>query len=419
MISVADQSGGRIVSAANWLTRPRIRAQAIVLALCLWGVCAVDYATPGLFDRAGNVKFQDFLVLPISARLIAQGRTSELYDNAILAREIRSIVGRDTNLQLQYFYGPQVALPFLPFVHLPFMTQAVAWVALSLAIYLLCLYLIWKTCPALHKHEKLVAICAIAYPPLFHFFVRGQLSALVLLCFTAAYLAFRARREWLAGAALGLLIFKPQFLVAIPLILLVARAWKPFIALILSAVVQLTLSLLYFGPAVMRTYFNMLMHSAARPETTELNLSQIQMHSLQSFWELLVPWPHAVWPLYILSSLAVVAIAATTWRSSLPLSLRYSSLILAAILLNTHLFIYDLLALSPAIMLTADWTLTSHRDRTIATVTILTYLAAILPLFGPLARWTHLQLSVPVFCALLYGIHSHTQKMTRRGRAAL
>ena len=59
-----------------WLTPRRIRAQAIVLALCLWGVCAVDYATPGIFDRAGNIKFQDFIQFPISARLIAQGRAS-------------------------------------------------------------------------------------------------------------------------------------------------------------------------------------------------------------------------------------------------------------------------------------------------------------------------------------------------------
>ena len=30
----------------------------MLLALCLWGVCAADYSTLGLFDRAGNIKFQ-------------------------------------------------------------------------------------------------------------------------------------------------------------------------------------------------------------------------------------------------------------------------------------------------------------------------------------------------------------------------
>ena len=61
-----------IASVSKWLTPSRIRAQAIVLALCLWGVCAIDFATPDLLDRAGNIKFQDFLPSYIAAQLIAQ-----------------------------------------------------------------------------------------------------------------------------------------------------------------------------------------------------------------------------------------------------------------------------------------------------------------------------------------------------------
>ena len=33
----------------------RIRAMAIILVFCLWSVCLVDYAKPGIFDRAGNI----------------------------------------------------------------------------------------------------------------------------------------------------------------------------------------------------------------------------------------------------------------------------------------------------------------------------------------------------------------------------
>ena len=118
----------------QWLNQRRIRAQAILLALCLWGVCAVDYATPGIFDRAGNIKFQDFIQFPISARLIAQGRISSLYDTRVLNQEIRAITG-DTKVYLEYYYGPQVALPFLALSRLSFLTQAAIWVALSLLIY--------------------------------------------------------------------------------------------------------------------------------------------------------------------------------------------------------------------------------------------------------------------------------------------
>jgi len=398
-------------SAAAWLTPRRLRAQAIVLALCLWGVCAVDFATPGLFDRAGNIKFQDFLQFPIVARLIAENQTGDLYNDQVLSDRIRSIVGRNTNVYLRYFYGPQVALAFLPLVRLPFLTQAVIWMTLSLLIYFISIYLLWKSCGALSPYPGFVALCAIAYPPLFHFFVRGQLSAAVLLCFVLAYFAFLARREWLAGIALGFLVFKPQFLVAIPLVLLLAQAWKVFAGLAISAAAQLALTSLYFGTSVMRAYFNMLLQSAASPRTTELILSPIQMHSLRAFWVLLIPWPHAVLVLYTLSALAVIGIAAAVWRSSSSLSLRFSALILAAVLVNPHIYIYDLLVLAPVLLLLVHWIVNNPHHASVSTVKLLSYLAFVLPLFGPAARWTHLQLSVPVFAALLWALWK-AQQMT-------
>jgi hypothetical protein len=85
-------------SFSRWLTLRRLRAQAATLALVLWGVCAADHATPGLFDRARNLKFQDFIVFPLSARLIAQGRPVELYDGCVLAEGIRAIIGHPTTI---------------------------------------------------------------------------------------------------------------------------------------------------------------------------------------------------------------------------------------------------------------------------------------------------------------------------------
>ena len=383
-----------------WLNQRRIRAQALLLALCLWSVCAVDYATPGIFDRAGNIKFQDFIQFPISARLIAEGRAASLYDTRVLNQEIRAITG-NTHVYLEYYYGPQVALPFLALNRLPFLTQATIWVVLSLLIYFACIDWLWKTCSALRPYPGLVSLCALAYPPLFHFFVRGQLSVLILLCFTCAYLAFRAQRDWLAGLALGCLVFKPQFLVAIPVVLLFAQAWKPLVALTLSATAQLALTLVYFGPAVMRLYLNMLFHSAGHPTSTELRFSPIQMHSLRAFWTLLIPWPAATWTLYLLSSLAMIAVTVAVWKSPAPLALRFSALTLAAVLVNPHLYIYDLLGMAPVFLLLAAWALSHQQHPFTPALRLLLYLAFLLPLFGPLSRWTHFQLSVPAFAVLL------------------
>lgn len=401
MITTIASPPACIVSFARWLTPRRLRAHAIVLALCLWGVCALDFATPGLFDRAGNLKFQDFIQFPISARLIAQGRSGELYNDQVLDHEIRAIAGRNTHILLRYFYGPQVALLFLPLVGLPFLAQAAIWIVFSLLIYFGCVYLLWKSCPRLKAHSGLVAILAIAYPPLFHFFVRGQFSALVLMCFTISYLAFRTRHDWLAGIALGFLFLKPPFLVAILLVFILARAWRPLLALVLSVAAQLAFTLAFFGPPVMRSYFRMLISSALRPGTTELSFSAIQMHSLQSFSELLIPWPRAAMLLYLLASLCVIAAAAAIWKSSSPLAIRFSALLLVSVLVNPHLYIYDLLAIVPIFVLLADRALADHN----LALPVLLYLSFILPLFGPIARWTHLQLSVIAFAALLWTLY--------------
>jgi hypothetical protein len=111
--------------------------------------------------------------------------------------------------------------------------------------------------------------------------------------------------------------------------------------------------------------------------------------------------------LYSLSSLAVVAMAASVWKSSSAPALRFSALILAAVLVNPHIYIYDLLALVPAFLLLADWALNNPHNPSAPAHRLLLYLAFILPLFGPLSRWTHVQLSVPVFVALLWILWRH------------
>ena len=386
---------------AAWLTPRRLRAHALVLAVCLWAVFIADYAVPGIFDRAGNIKFQDFATFSTAAQLIAHGRAGDLYRDPAFEEAIRSIAGRESKVRLVYLYGPQVALAFVPFTRFPFLVQAQAWAGLTVLIYFACVYLLWRACPYLRPYAGLVTICAIGYPPLFHVIVRGQLSAVTVTCFTAACLAFLADQEWLCGFALGCLMFKPSFLVAIPLILLFARAWKILAACAISAAAQVALASALFGQGLMRQYANSLLQNATNPNVLDIG-SPVQRHSLAAFWSLLIPWTQAVWVLYLLSSLIVIGLATLMWRSSGPRGLRFSGLILAAILIDPHLYVYDLLALAPVFLIAADWILGGNSGSSRSWLAVLLYLAFLLPLFGPLSRWTHLQLSVPVLCVLLW-----------------
>jgi len=360
----------------------------------------VDFFTPGLMDSAGNIKFQDFLQFYISAHLIAQGRSDQLFDQKVASSELQRLVGQPTRVRLPTVYGPQVGLFLVPLARLRFLVAASIWVAAGAVLFFSCVYGLWKICPNLRQYSGLVALSAICFPPFLHFFWRGQISALLLAAFTAVFLAFRSGNAWLAGAGLGLLAFKPQFLVAIPLVLLLAFAWKTLAGLVISVFSQLALTWRYFGPAVMRAYFDTLWHIPRWIDTAEPGMAQAQMHSLRSFWVLLLPWPIAALALYILSSIIVLMIAAASWRSRGDLALRFSALVFASIVINPHLFVYDLLVLAAPLLLLADWALGHATHPAAAPASVLVYLAFLLPLLGPLTVWTHLQLSVPLFAGM-------------------
>ena len=117
-----------------------------------------------------------------------------------------------------------------------------------------------------------------------------------------------------------------------------------------------------------------------------------QMHSLRSFWAMLVPWDNVVFALYVLSALAVLAVTVRYWRSPAPLSLRFSVMLIATVLVAPHLTVYDLLILVLALLLIADWSVANWQDSRVHAIGLLLYLCYVLALIGPLARWTHFQI---------------------------
>jgi len=96
----------------------------------------------------------------------------------------------------------------------------------------------------------------------------------------------------------------------------------------------------------------------------------------------------------------MIVVAALVWRSRAPLSLRYAVLLLATALVSPHLNVYDLVVVSPGLLMIGNWALESP-DHPLSTMTqSLLYCAYALPLFGALTQFTHLQLSVVAMSGL-------------------
>ena len=226
---------------------------------------------------------------------------------------------------------------------------------------------------------------------------------MALACFTLAFFALRSQREFLAGLALGCLIFKPQLGLAAAVVFLVTLRWKVIAGAVVSAAGELIAAWLYYGPGPLREWLRVLLNVPRVLPLLEPRL--YQTHSLRTFWTMLTPSALSFSSRStLLARLLVSALTVACWRSRLPFSLRYSALLLATVLLAPHLTVYDLVILAPAFLLLSDWIVTQPDHPANPYLKLLLYLAFVLPLLGPFARWTHVQLSVPVMAALLYGI---------------
>lgn len=389
---------------AAGLTERRLRIHGLILAVCLWSSYAVDLARPGLLDRFGLTKGTDFVHFYTLGTLALQGRASDLYNSGAQAALAARVLPGVPVLYYVPVYGPQVSLFFAPFAKLPYSWALALWWLFSTTIYGACCYAIWKTCPRLRSYGGTILILAIAYPAFFHLIAWGQSSAPALLCFTLAYLALRSRKEFLAGLAIGLLAFKPPLGLAAAVVFLLSREWKVVSGAAISAIAQLLIARAYYGPAALREYWKAL-HRL--PDFFPyLEPRPYQMHSLRSFWSLLIPWPEAAFVAYVLTAVAVLAGTVFIWRGGQPLTLRFAALLVATVLVAPHLTVYDLVVLAPAFLLLAEWSIEHPMSRSLPQLRLLLYLAYALPLVGPLAQWTHLQLSVLCFCGLLYYVWS-------------
>lgn len=389
-------------ASASWMTARRLRTHGLILALCLWSVYVWNIAAPGLRDRAGNLKGTDFLHFYTLGSLALAHHGADLYDMCAQSELAAQRVPAAAGIRYLPLYPPQVSIFFAPFARLPYPWALAFWLTVSSLLYSLGCWVVWRACPGLRDHVPTVLILALAYPALWHLIAWGQTSALALVCFTLAFFALRGRRDFLAGLALGCLIFKPQLGLAAAIVFLLTLRWKIIAGALVSAAAELILAWLYYGPAPLREWMRVLLN--VRRVLPLLEPRLYQTHCLRTFWTMLLPWPSASLVAYLISAVLVSALAVACWRRTVSLSLRFSALLLATVLLAPHLTVYDLVILAPAFLLLSDWIASQPNHHAGPRLKLLLYLAFILPLLGPLARWTHAQLSVPVMAALLYGI---------------
>jgi hypothetical protein len=364
--------------------------------LVVWTAYAIDISPAGRLDRSGHIKGHDFAHFYVLGEIANDHVARELYDFTAQANRMDRLVP-DYENRFAPIHGPQLSLLFAPLARLPYEVAFGVWIAFTCVGYALCCALLWTAVPGLKRFRWITVTLAAGYPAFYFLIAFGQSSVLALVCITAGYFALRAKRPWLAGLALGSLIYKPSFGLALPFVLLYGREWRMIAGAVVAACLQLGAAAAYYGPGILRQYLDAVAHVGQIAEVLEP--IPYQMQSLRSFFSVLLPWTGVAWAGYLLASAAVVILAARCWRSGAALELRFSVLLLALVLVDPHVNPYDLIAITPVFFLTLPWA--AGEGRTGPLLLVLLYLCYYLPGLSFLPTVTHVQLSVVALIALM------------------
>ena len=223
--------------AGDWLTLARARLWALaVLAASAGGLIYLVATSDGLIDYQGRPLGTDFSNVYTAGRMVLEGRPADAFDPRLEHAREQELFGEKTPFY-GWHYPPFFLVVAAALALMPYQLALIVWQGVTLALYLLAIRAIVSrfiapppaaaTLPA--SQGGIWLLLALAYPAVFVNLGHGHNGFL-----TAALIGFALvnldTRPILAGILFGLLAYKPQFGLMIPLVLLATGRWRTVFA---------------------------------------------------------------------------------------------------------------------------------------------------------------------------------------------
>ena len=338
----------------QWLTRDRMRLWGLaVLAASAVGFIYILATSDGLNDYQNRPIGTYFSNVYAAGTYALEGKAHLAFDwPAQHARE-RAIFGENTP-----FYGWHYP-PFFLFIAgvlatMPYILALFAWQFVTLCLYLGMLWTVLRAvsadnggAPNMLTRDPLWLLLALAFPAVFVNIGHGHNGFLTAALLGTALVTLD-RRPWISGLLFGLIAYKPQFGLLIPLVLLVTGRWTVILSAILTVLALGLATYIAFGPEVWRAFF-------ATAELTRIEVLEqggTGWHKIQSVFSMARMWGAPVRFAYLAQGLTVLALAISLvwlWRSRAAMPLKAAALTIAAILATPYSLDYDFVVLAPAI----------------------------------------------------------------------
>ena len=227
-----------------WLTAERVRLiwRLLLVISLLVGLAWVALSKDGL-DMTGNPLGPDFLNVYAAGRMVGEGRPAAVYDWPAHGAVESAVLPHEG--YYGWHYPPMFLALAAPLARLTYTGALGLYLAVTFALYIVAAAVAVgdRLPPALRREALLLAaVMPAALVNLGH----GQNGFLTAALLTAS-LALLDRRPVLAGVLIGLLAYKPQFGLLIPIALLADRQWRTIAAAAITVLLTAGASLLAFG----------------------------------------------------------------------------------------------------------------------------------------------------------------------------
>ena len=303
----------------------------VAAAFVIYVVDLLRQTRDGLTDGIQRPFGDDFINFWSGPFLAWHQRAAEIYDFETFHAFEQSIVG--PHLQgYNYSYPPVLLVLTAPLALIPYIPGLVLWLSAGWFAFYRALRL------AMPNGRTL--LLALATPAVFINTVAGQNGTWTAALFGAG-LGLLDRWPIVAGSFLGLLVYKPQLGILIPVALLAGRRWRALAAAIAAAGGLVVISLVWLGPDIYADYLQRL--AMIRHFSLE-DGSGVWHRSLSVFVaarRLGADVPAAYLVQAVVGGLAALAVAAVWFRDA-SFGVRNAVLVLGTCLATPYLQDYDL-----------------------------------------------------------------------------
>ena len=329
----------------DWLTADRVRAAGTVsLVLACLSILYLLVTAHGTLDAWGRPLGTDFSNVWTAGQMALDGRAPAAWDWAA-HYQVQQAVHGDPHVP---FYGWHYPPPFLLLAallaSLPYLLALLVWQAASL-------WAAAKVCGAILP-GRTALLAALGAPVVLVCLTHGH-NGFLTAALLGGGLLLLGRKPLLAGLLFGCLIYKPQFAVAIPLLLIAGGHWRTILGACASAAVLVGATLAIWGWPVWQAFLDSL------PLTRKVIIEQGETgwYKIQSPFACVRMWGGSVELAYAVQGAATLAaMGVVVWltRAGRP-ALRNAAVCAAAMLSTPYVLDYDLVVLGlGAAFLVAD-----------------------------------------------------------------